>query len=49
MFHGISPVHASYADGKITIIGKGTTPISYTSLADIAGVFMLQVIASVRR
>jgi hypothetical protein len=43
------PFIASYADGKITIIGKGGAPISYTSLADIAGAFMWQVTASVRR
>ncbi|KAJ6549266.1 hypothetical protein DFH09DRAFT_1039456 [Mycena vulgaris] len=40
------PFIASYADGKITIIGKGDAPISYTSLADIAG-FVAYVLTTV--
>ncbi|KAF8214296.1 hypothetical protein K438DRAFT_1750355 [Mycena galopus ATCC 62051] len=40
------PFIASYADGKITIIGKGDAPISYTSLTDVAG-FVAYVLTAV--
>ncbi|KAJ6506887.1 hypothetical protein C8R45DRAFT_923045 [Mycena sanguinolenta] len=40
------PFIASYADGKITIIGKGDAPISYTSLTDTAG-FVAYVLTTV--
>ncbi|KAF8214299.1 hypothetical protein K438DRAFT_2149565 [Mycena galopus ATCC 62051] len=41
------PFIASYADGKITIIGKGDAPISYTSLTDDISGFVPYVLTTV--